>query len=164
MVLRRGKKAAEVLVRRAVRDPVALANEGTGSVRVVLRVNGFVTVTTIVVSTPEKLKADVGVEVILAANGEVELGKKAPGATTSAAAVVMEVRVVLSVTGVVTVTNVVTSGPRDVGVPVMLAVVVLFGKKAPGTLAATVLFGYKGILKVVELDRLDDVKDGKEPL
>jgi hypothetical protein len=60
----------------------------------------------------------------------------------------------------------VISGLEGVVAAVMfeLAVAVLFGKKAPGELAATILFEKKGILKVVELKRLDVVNDWKGPL
>jgi hypothetical protein len=77
----------------------------------------------------------------------------------------MEVRVVLSVNGWVTVTKVVISGPEnDVGLVVVLefGLAVLLGKKAPGTLVGTVPFGKKGILRLVELDMLDDVREGEE--
>jgi hypothetical protein len=76
------------------------------------------------------------------------------------------VRVVLSVIALVTVTKVVICGPDiDVGVAVVVGLeeAVLFGKKAPGTLAVTVLFGKKGVLRVMELGKLDDVRAGKEP-
>jgi len=147
--LRKGKGAVGPLVGMAVLDPVALAKGGPGSVRVMFCVKGFVTVTTIVVSGPEeKLKEEVGPAVVLVGAVDVELTKKAPGSATSAATVVMKV---------------VISGPEDVVVAVIfeLAVAVLFGKKAPGELAATVLFGEKGILKVVELKKLDVVNDWK---
>lgn len=74
------------------------------------------------------------------------------------------VRVVLSVIALVMVTKVVICGP-DVGVVVVVELeAVLFGKNAPGTLVATVLFGKKGILRVIELGKLDGVRKGKEPL
>ena len=89
-------------------------------------------------------KEEVGPAVVLVGAVDVEL-TKAPGSATSAAAVVTEV---------------VISGPEDVvaAVTFELAVAVLFGKKAPDELAATVLFGERGILGVVELKRLDVVK------
>jgi len=91
-----------------------------------------------------KGKGGVGPAVVLVGAVDVEL-TKAPGSATSAAAVVTEV---------------VISGPEDVvaAVTFELAVAVVFGKKAPDELAATVLFGERGILGVVELKRLDVVK------
>jgi hypothetical protein len=152
----------------AVLDPVALAKGGAGSVRVMFCVKRFVTVEVIVivVSGPEgKLKEEVEPAVVLVRVVDVELTKKAPGSAVSAATLVTEVRAVLRVTGCVAVTKVVISGLEGVVAVVMfeLAVAVLFGKKAPGELAATVLFEKKGILKVVELKRLDVVNDWKGP-
>lgn len=149
-------------------DPVALAKGGAGSVRVMFCVKRFVMVEVIVivVSGPEgKLKEEVGPAVVLVRAVDVELTKKAPGSAALAATLVTEVRAVLRVTGCVAVTKVVISGLEGVVVAVMfeLAVAVLFGKKAPGELAETVLFEKKGILKVVELKRLDVVNDWKGP-
>lgn len=90
-------------------------------------------------------KEEVGPAVVLVGAVDVVLTKKAPGSATLAATVVTEV---------------VISGPEDVvaAVTFELAVAVLFGKKAPDELVATVLFGERGILRVVELKRLDVVK------
>lgn len=164
--MRKEKGAVGPLVGMAVLDPVALAKGGTGSVRVMFCVKRVVMVATIVVLGPEeKLKEEVGPAVVLVRAVDVELTKKAPGSATSAAALVAEVRAVLRVTGCVTVTKVVISGPEGVVVAVIfeLAEAVLFGKKAPGELAATVPFRGRGILKVVELKRLDVVNDWKGP-
>ena len=108
---------------------MALAKGGPGSVRVMFCVKRFVTVTTIVVSGPEeKLKEEVGPALMLVGAADVELTKKALGSATSAATLV---------------TKVVISGPGDVVAAVVfeLAVAVLFGKKAPGELAATAIWG-----------------------
>ena len=89
----------------------------------------------------------------------VALAKGGPGS----------VRVMFCVKGFVTVTTIVVSGPEEklkeeVGPAVVLvgAVDMELTKKAPGELAATVLFGERGILRVVELKRLD-VNDWKGP-
>ena len=136
--------------------------------RVMFCVKRFVTVEVIVivVSGPEgKLKEEVGPAVVLMRVVDVELTKKAPGSAALATTLVTEVRAELRVTGCVAVTKVVISGLEGVVAAVMfeLAVAVLFGKKAPGELAETVLFEKKGILKVVELRRLDVVNDWKGP-
>ena len=166
--MRKGKGAVGLLVGMAELDPVALAKGGAASVRVMFRVKRFVAVAmiVIVVSGPEeKLEKEVGPAVVLVRAVDVELTKRVPGSAMSAATLVTEVRAMLRVTGCVTVTKVVISGPEGVVVAVIfgLAVAVLFGKKAPGELAATVPFEKKGILKVVELKRLDVVNGWKGP-